>query len=308
MSSTVQHKLYELECTPPPGAWERIAAELDDLAPGMQFPARLREIAVDPPAHCWNTISSQLDTGLVADDIAAKLITAAAIPPAAAWNKIRASLDAGIIVPKQRKIIPWRRYAAAAAVIGLLTLGAARLLESGSDEPARAVVVPAEEKTETIVPVTGNKELQETVTAVNEATRNEDDARNDAALEASKKTYAKLDVPSRKKVNIAAEFSFSDFLPDETLGEHGSSGYEEALSSAGSSKMNRYIVLMTPDGHFIRMSKKLSDLVCCVSGEEEDEKCKTQVEKWRKQLAGSGASHPGNFMDILSMVGSLRDN
>ena len=68
----------------------------------------------------------------------------------------------------------------------------------------------------------------------------------------------------------------------------------------------RYIMLMTPEGNIIRMSKKWSDLVCCVSGEEQDEDCKLQIKKWQKKLATSPINPtPGNFMDILELVNSL---
>ena len=72
---------------------------------------------------------------------------------------------------------------------------------------------------------------------------------------------------------------------------------------------DRYIMLMTPDGNIIRMSKKWSDLVCCVSGEEQDADCKDQLKKWQEKMAASSlAPSPGNFMDILSLVNSLDEN
>ena len=47
---------------------------------------------------------------------------------------------------------------------------------------------------------------------------------------------------------------------------------------------SRYITLMTPEGNIIRMSKKLTDMVCCVSGEDENEECKDQMKKWREKI------------------------
>ena len=306
MSSTVQHKLLGVECTPPEGLWQKIGSELDDSASGFTFPSRLREMAVTPPAYCWNNISTQLDTEMTADDMAAKLYTAEAVPPAAAWDKIRASLDTETSIPERRRIAPVVRYAAAAAIIGFLAFGAIRLLNADNKVPGSVTLKTTAEKTTPAIPEITDNDLPERVAEVNAVTADDEEARNDAALEESKKTFAKLDIASRKRAVAASQFSFSNYISSEVLSEHGSTGYEEGLSPEPD-QANRYIVLMTPDGHFIRMSKKLSDLVCCVSGEEEDENCRLQMKKWRKQLAGSGVSHPGNFMDILNLVGSLRD-
>ncbi len=307
MSSTVQHKLLGVEYPPPEGLWQKIVSELDDSASGYSFPSRLREMTIPPPLHCWNNISTQLDMEMTADDMAAKLYAAEAVPPAAAWEKIRASLDVETAIPERRRIAPVLRYAAAAAIIGFLAFGAIRLLNTGNEVPEIVTQKTTAEKTTADIPGITDNDLPERVTEVNATAADNEEARNDAALEESKKTFAKLDIASRKRAVAASQFSFSNYIPSEVLSEHGSSGYEEGLSPEPD-QANRYIVLMTPDGHFIRMSKKLSDLVCCVSGEEEDENCRLQMKKWRKQLAGTGVSHPGNFMDILNLVGSLRDN
>jgi hypothetical protein len=66
---------------------------------------------------------------------------------------------------------------------------------------------------------------------------------------------------------------------------------------------------MTPDGNIIRMSKKLKELICCVSGEEQDKDCIDQMKKWRERLANPSASHSSsNFMDILHLVNSMQEN
>jgi hypothetical protein len=309
MSSTVQHKLSELEVSPPEGCWQKIAAELDDSASGLQFPARLRAFALDPPAQLWDQISAQLDTEMMPGSIAAKLYAAEAIPPAAAWNQIRNSLDAETVTaqPRTRRLAPLLRYAAAAILIGFLAFGAIRMFGPAEKNNTTASGKSEPEKTTITLPAPVDNNLPEREDELAVTPLNDDEARNDAALEASKRTFAKLDIPSKKRVDVASQFHFSQYVNTEDISEPGLTGYEE-VPFTEPDKANRYIVLMTPDGHFIRMSKKLSSLICCVSGEEEDEKCKLQVDKWRKQLAGSDASHPGNFMDILNLVGSLRDN
>jgi hypothetical protein len=59
----------------------------------------------------------------------------------------------------------------------------------------------------------------------------------------------------------------------------------------------------------VRISKKLSDLFCCVSGEEQDENCTNQLKQWREKIAASPFNpSPDNFMDILDLINSLQDN
>jgi hypothetical protein len=287
--------------------WKKIADELDDSASGLQFPAKLSSLAIEPPAYIWNNIAGSLDAEGVSEDISAKLYTAEVIPPSAAWKKIQTSLDAEneTEVPGHRRLFPLLRYAAAAVVIGLVAYGALQFFQPGKkDTPVVSLNnLPV---TGTVIPVVSERpDIQHADIVIN---TNDDEARNDAALEASKKTYARVDIPALKRTDAAAAFNFAHLLSAEDIHESGNSGYEEGLASEVNYTASRYIVLMTPDGHFIRMSKKLSNLVCCVSGEEQDANCRNQVQKWRKQLACSNTAHPGNFLDILSLLGSLQDH
>ncbi len=282
--SGVQHKMYNYQVTPPAGVWEKIAAELDESELEYEFPNRLHDLQVSPPA--------------------------------AAWQRIKNSLDAEqeAAIPEHRRLSPLVRYAASAAVIGFLAWGAMQLLNKNNKASDDDIAIKEQIKqTEnnpspetTRVPVIP----RETVSSPGDKVVNTDDARNDAALEASKKTYASLDVPARSKIKNVSDFYFvpdntpsgttrglniEDYYPEEPI-------LEETLA-------NRYIMLMTPDGNIIRMSKKLGDLVCCVSGEDQDDDCLKQMKKWREKIASPSTGHsPGNFMDILSLLKSLQDN
>lgn len=312
MDKSVQHKLLNLETTPPEGVWQKITEALDDAASGMQFPKKLQELAIAPPVAAWEKIAASLDDETFDTPIAAKLYAAEALPPAGAWHKIQASLDSTHedVIPRRHRIPAFVKYAAAAVITGFFAFGALYLFNPGTkkadtDTASLKDVIPVIEAIDHAN--AGLDAANEEASNTMAPNTDEQEARNDAALEASKKTYAKLDITPSKKADIASAYRFSSYFDDARLDEHGSQGYEEALSPE-ETKADRYILLMTPDGHFIRMSKKLSNLVCCVSGEEQDKNCKSQVDKWRKQLACSDASHPGNFMDILSLVGSLKDN
>jgi hypothetical protein len=213
-------------------------------------------------------------------------------------------------IPDRRRLSPFFRYAAAASIVGLLAFGALQLFKSKDSVDNNGIVkgsTAAPEKINAVVPPV--QEEPTTIATSKAIAATEEDIRNDAALEASKKTYAKLDKPASAKMDMAAAFYFNEAISTGTP-----RGLEEMFTvtdeqSATGNTNSRYIMLMTPDGNIIRMSKKLGDLICCVSGEEQDDDCMHQLNEWKQKLANSYAGHsPGNFMDILSLVSSLQDS
>jgi hypothetical protein len=231
------------------------------------------------------------------------------IPPAAVWEKIKTSLDNDqeAAVPERRRLSPWVKYAAAAVLTGVLALGGIRFLGKPAKDAGLASDVQGPSKTNQPLNPEKVAGIHDKTIAVTDITASMDEARNDAALEASKKTFAKLDLPHESKIKNAASFYFN--APEEDEYHPGTRGLDIESIMPAADITGRYILLMTPDGNIIRMSKKLSDLVCCVSGEEQDKNCADQMKRWREKIANpSGPHSAGNFMDILSMVNSLQDN
>ena len=70
---------------------------------------------------------------------------------------------------------------------------------------------------------------------------------------------------------------------------------------------DRYVAFMTLDGNIVRMSKKMEDMICCVTGAELTGDCKTQLQKWQEKIADAPIVAPGNFMDIFSLVNTLNE-
>lgn len=300
MSSGFQHKILNYEVQPPALCWEKIQEELDSSALQHHFPRKLFEAEIAPPSYCWNNIAATLDGMEDETTVAAKLQKASIVPPATVWQKIEAALDETNIQPVQKRSSGLLQYAAAAALIGLLVWGAYILLNNKSeDTPLATQPQPGNHTEQVTTEHTGIPEQDITAISADAAL---DEARNNAALEASKKTFAHLDVSAvQKKIKDISAFDFGSAAEEDDTMDI-SKGYNNDIS-------NRYIVLMTPDGHFIRMSKKLKDLVCCISGEEVDDACLDQLKRWREKILSSSAIHaPGNFADILNLVTSLQDN
>jgi hypothetical protein len=263
---------------------------------------------VSPPATVWKKIEEALDESELAHEFPSRLYGAEVIPPVSAWNKIANSLDSDqeAVIPKQRRISPLLKYAAAAVVIGLLVWGGVQLLNNNSGN--KELVKQEAQQPETASPdplIDPNSNAPDEIMASADNIISVDEARNDAALEASKKTFAKLDIPAKSRIKeIAAGYYFSSFTDDEN-----DSGIIPGDEKDPFNLTSRYITLITPEGNIIRMSKKLTDMVCCVSGEEENDACKDQMKKWREKIICTPACHSaGSFMDILDLVDALQDN
>lgn len=309
MSSGLSDKLNNYEVVPPARTWEKIVLELDNSELSKKFPSRLYNIQIAPPVFVWQNIAVALDESALVNHYAGKLVGIEIAPPVGAWNKIKTLLDAEQeILSERRRILPFMKYAAAAAIIGFLAWGGIVLFSNKSEEGklTKQQSTPPEGNSQK---TSDDKTLNFTDEniAVSDINASLEEARNDAALEASKKTYARLDVGvTRSKIKNAAHFFF---IPDnyEPSGTRGFNAEPEVTSFTDIP--SRYIMLMTPDGKIIRMSKKLRELVCCVSGEEQDKECVDQMKKWREKIANPSATHSSsNFMDILSLVNAMQDN
>lgn len=286
-------KIYDLEITPPVGAWRNIAAALDDVETNQKISQKLNQIEVMPPAGIWSNIDTELESVNSNKGIASKLYNAKILPPAAAWSNIEKALDdaaalqiieqklsrlqvqpptstwtniRNVLEQRQKPqaiVVPmhhgWLKYAAAACFIAIVSVMAYFLL---ADEGiSKGVAVNNTEKT----PVGG----------VNIPIKTEDNITTKSVVSAKDQAMASL----RTKLGNAYAVS----------------------SEKNADLQGRYIVLMTPDGNIVRMSKKVGNMADCIAGE--DHSCDDQISQWQKEMATStSTATPDNFLGILDMV------
>lgn len=302
MNSGFQNRMYDYQVAPPPEVWNKIAVELDDSALANKFPATLQNMEVMPASNVWKNIALALDESLLVDDYSAKLSGIAIPPPPTTWSKITNSLDAEgmTAVPERRRIAPFIRYAVAAAIIGLIAWGGFYLFNNKSGDTPIVKEEPVISTTPEITKVTPveNTDIIDINTSMEEV-------RNDAALEASKKVYARLDVTvAKSKIKNAADFYFAPEIDEPNT--RGLGNWQPPVPKEDLS--NRYFTLMTPEGNIIRISKKLRDIVGCVAGAEKDQECIDQLKIWRQKMANpSSAQSSANFMEILNLANSMQD-
>ena len=256
--SSLKDKLYNLESTPPPAAWEKISAALDESHLADSFPNKLYNLEATPPANAWEKISAA-----ISEAPTARVIT----------MKKRA---AGFI-----------RYAAAAIL--LIVAGYFIMQWSGDNSD------PGNNNMAVSTPDTSSEQTSQpdpsTAAPTGEITET-----NDVPVAPTEKLSNTNTLAKSSSIRKPATSSRRDPDDGETM-----LAYQQYVPDMA----ERYVMFMTPTGNIIRMSKKWGDMVCCVSGEEQDEDCKDQLKKWQEKLATSTATSTGGFMDVLSLVSAL---
>jgi hypothetical protein len=308
--SDLQHRLYHYEVNPPATAWDKIAIALDESHLPDPFRSKIYDAEVTPPAGAWSAIAAGLDELEITPQYPSTLYNMEVAPPPVAWDKIRESLDEEKKPEAPvRRLVPFFRYAAAAAVIAGIAFGAFRILNSNT-----AVDGIAQEKNDT---TSSNLATPATTSPMDHAATTSDEERDNAALEESKRTYASLDASDRQRMTDASEEYFAApaspmivtaaFAPETTYRDLACNEVSIPAFADGPIDMaSRYVLLLTPDGQVIRVSKKLGELACCVSGAEQDEQCKDQLKKWRRKLADSPIAN--SPLDILALLQTLDNN
>jgi len=286
------------------------------------FKTRLFNLEIAPPLAVWDKITFALDDIALTEGLSSKLYQLEVVPPVSVWQKISSVLqreNREAPVPFLQKARPYYRYAAAAVIIGLITF-AVSLLTSKKNianvaketplSPSKQSP-PALQKDNQI----SNKENQNTIALLTAPNKKRMIA---ASFLPAGKTVE--EILMQKLMNSPNHYSTpavleSNFSIDGFENNSNQLNYPTRSSSdfpSKSTQVNRYMMLLRPDGYMFRMSKKLSNMVNCMyslSAIEEDENCRDQVKKWREKIAKSTINpSPDNFMDILTLIKSLDDN
>lgn len=255
---------------------------------------KMQNYEVPPPADAWENIVASLDESASGTAFPSRLYNMEVPPPPGLWQAIDSSLhpSSEAVVVAMKKRTSFFRYAAAAVVIGIIATGLL-LWTTANTNTQNGNIASAPPATTTETPGNENSTLQKTTGEASDVIVSAKDNDLPARPETTKNAQ-------RSRTTSSAGYRYAAAGQNEPI-----YAYEDHIPRLA----DRYIMLMTPDGNVIRMSKKWENLVCCVSGEEQDADCKSQLKKWQEKMASSPlAPSPGNFMDILSMVSSLDDS
>jgi hypothetical protein len=326
MQHNWQHIIYNREATPPPGAWDNIAHQLDVPAEEKNWATGIYLQEEVPPAGVWKDIAAALDTD-AGSNWQTRLYEKEAAPPEGVWASISAALDADnarviTMQPRTKSKQFYFRMAAAAAVI--VAIAGTALWFSGrrsfdndmqtvaknnTAEKAKPAAGPT--AAATIPPVAAAP--QETQTVANTAAKKQVQP---AGTKPAANTIAPLEYVKNNEMAFLPDnnpvLSNTKKLPDN----NGQVNTDIALMNAPA---NTYISISGPDGQSIRVSSKFASLVGYLTdGPQKEERLdiiiresamwKATFRQWREKMTSNNAAPSfGNFMDIIEMGKLLND-
>ena len=321
MNEELKNKIYNYQVNPPGKIWPAIATELDDEV-NASFPAKLYAFETIPPTGIWNKISQDLEENINAA-FPQKLFIFEATPPAGLWDKIADELhdetDTKVIPVFKKSTSIWK-YAAAAAVIGLIAFS---LLWMNDDSDAIGDDIVSATPENVVPPGSNNLPSQLVNTP---STTESTDLRAEENISNSKKWVAKNSYREKypnQRIYAAASIdelrnapaqlspSFSVDIMAENLQPREPSARQIAYNPSRVAENNPYVTVISPDGYVIKISKKLAGMIGCLNNEPtlNDVDCKAKVQKWREQIAQSQITPaPGNFLDMLDLINSIKEN
>ena len=315
----LRNTLLQAAEIPPARVWETVAAALDVAAEDERMCLQLSQLNAAPPAEAWAQIEQQLWDA----DLQTQALAAIDLPPAGSWPAIEGQLTATwdakvkqqlqlatVSVPADNwqrieerlnqdagaKVVPitsftksWIRWAAAAAISGLLLWGGVQLFTNDKNVSVVAsqqAIAPAPE-----VPL-----------PVEEAQPNPFNA--GAAVTATKSNG--LAAKAAAQHQQAAGLSTSRKTPhNSTVTPVAATAFDE----------DQYLLVMNDDGEIIRVSRKIHRLACASDIEEltvdataalASRACYRQIKEWQQKIATTAAlSSLTGFIDVNELIGAV---
>ncbi len=314
MSEQSRHKMFDFEATPPPAAWETIAARLEDDRKYTALTSKINQYQEAPPAASWEVIATRIEDDTQYASLAAKMNNFDAAPPPDSWQHIAASLPE----IKEHKIpvagSRGRVYRmAAAAVVAALLIGAWMLFTRQPDTTlvknkpvVPASPVPAQIKT---TPAVSNPPVQKPAYAIVPQTT----PRSNRSGYVSRAAVSSDEHPLKYAVvnNIPAYRNSRIIIPSlPILDKNGIAIRDLDVLTTNSN----YLVVMGPNGQTTRISSKFASVIRFLNGSNDDNDAEEYLDKvikesdmwkkrfqeWRNKISQSSfIPSSANFLDIM---------
>ncbi len=267
------------------------------------FPEKLNALEIEPSSSVWHKIQSSLNKEVI-EKFPSRLYNLEIDPPAGMWQKISASIYHEVIIQKKQtqKTVLFVRYAVAASLAGAIIFAGIKFFNKNTNDNSivKQIFQPKKKSVsdtlqEDIPQIRFEKNLSVTNSFPKE------------------KFLAKADVFSSPQIDYPGymtqtpDILHADANQISEANFHASDLQENISDNAAS----RYLLIINPDGYFVRISKKLADALGCfykTGNSEEYKQCQEQIKKWREKIAQSPtAISTDNFMDVVDMIKSLQD-
>lgn len=282
MNSDTRNRMYEYEVAAPPAAWDHIAEALEFLQEDKQLAEKIGSIAVQPPAGAWSNIRKSLD-------------------------------DTEKEIPLQRKphriILPIRKLAIAAILIGCLVITAVLVNRRNTEDPVAVNTptpvnsLPQQALTDT------TKNTNDNAAIPGQIAKTGPIAGNTAGTVIKNRSQTVTeDNHSEESVVLASNRSSVDAIAHTGENNPATNGKTAALAS---SNADRYYNLLDENGNIVRVSKKITALDCVIknglivpfdNSSNADPDCIEKVREWHKIMTDAPAiTSP---LDLLSVISS----
>jgi len=314
MSEQLRHKMIDFEATPPPAAWETIAARLEDDTRYAALAATMNHFEPAPPADSWKAIAARIEDDAQYATLATKMNHFDVPPPFNAWNHIAGSLqeteqDNIPVTAKpaiRRSII--LRMAVAAALITVI-IGAWMFF----NRPTGNTLVKNNPVTPTSPVVVENNTSH---TATDQPSRKETAAIISApAQRTGRNQYAAARTTGHELkyaiVNSIPAFRNSPVVIPSSpiLDENGVVIRDMDVLTTNSN----YLIVMGPNGQTARISSKFANVIRYLNGTDnhdaeeyidkvikESDTWKKRFQEWRNKISQSSfIPSSANFLDII---------
>ena len=277
MTPDFTHKIFNAEVPPPDTAWENIAAELDKMGSG--FVHKVAEASIEPPATVWQNVAIAINA------------------------------------PRQKKIIPlnktWVKWAAAAAIIGVIAIGTINYFNSNNRNSLVSNGKGDPKNEANISPSTSNN-ANETTSPGNAVALNPGAplADNGGSLPPKKGPSTNRNNPSLKVRHALIESVGIE--KQDLVGTESDPRISNNISSTPGTFIPPpdYFTVTAPNGEKVRISSKFSDAVASLyGGDNVDYFWKLRFDSWKSKLMTNPSFIPsaGNFLDIAELKDMLKE-
>ena len=286
MPQQLKHKMYEFEVTPPPAAWEAIAARLDDDSRYSLISSTMNDYEVAPPAGSWKNIVASLSEAKAGD---------AKTP----------------VIKISRKLY---RYATAAVITGLVA-GVGWLFINKPDVNINVAGNAGKQPFETTKPAQNKHTIESSLAQNNDVSRK---IKEEPVYSANKNNP-----PFAYQINDNIQSHILKYAVVNALALHNEGpiiiSSPPILDEKGAvvrdmdvlTTNNNYLVVAGPDGQLTRISSKFVNIIRYLnSGDDVEEYLdkviresgawKKRFQEWRNKISQSNfIPSSANFLDIM---------
>jgi uncharacterized protein (UPF0333 family) len=298
MSEQIKNKVLNMEVPPPAGAWDFIAARLDEYAvsgaPAIQ--KKMKTLSAEPPAFVWNEIKKELDK------------------------------NAEKVFPLYpRKKFFYLRYAAAVVFIGLVATGISFYFSSNKTNLSAEAITKKDSSADAIA-----KNNNQTIEPSNTIKENTEKHIAETTGISSSNTSNRL--PLGTQDEYTETYAFNEI----TLQKAGPASYTDEYNPSEGVRLvardvkggipgginavtagSNYFITTGPNGEVVRVSNKLSGVIQLFGDAatqeyldavmQESAVWKQKFYNLRNKLSKISPS-PNNFFDIVQLAAALKED